>query len=67
MVNVSAKGAEYQIFQSVHGIWGCELGTVVHAELEDGCCLVPWKPYYRQETPDMLVKEMTTGREGKCA
>jgi len=67
MENVSGNRAECQICQGVHGIWGCELGTVVHAGLEDGCCLVLWKPYFQQETLDMLVMEMTTGQEGKCA
>lgn len=64
---MSGNRAECQICQGIRGIWGCELGTVVHAELEDGCCPVLWKPYFRQETLDMLVKEMTTGQEGKCA
>jgi len=63
---VNENRAECLICQGVHGIWGCELGTVVHAGVEDGCCLVPWKPYFQQETLDMLVKEMTAGREGRC-
>jgi hypothetical protein len=67
MGNVNGNMAECQICQGVHGIWGCELGTAAHAELEDVCCLALWKPYFRQVTLDTLVKGMTAGLEGKCA
>jgi hypothetical protein len=40
---------------------------VARAELEDGCRLAPWKPYFRQEKLDMPVKGMTAGLEDKYA
>ena len=64
---MSGNRAKCQICQGVHGKWGCELGTVAHAELEDGCYLALWKLYFQQEKLDTLVKGMTTGLEGKCA